>query len=86
MEILRSVEENKSIEPGRSRPTVSSASPSRISTKSDKPPAARFWPARTIFDGSNSLPMRRPPPLSLRPASFSLRSTTGLPKGSTRSI
>jgi hypothetical protein len=37
------------------------ASPSRISTRSDKPAAVKFSRARLTFDGSNSVPMSRPP-------------------------
>ncbi|MOA24709.1 hypothetical protein D3C78_1453990 [compost metagenome] len=49
---------------GRSTASVSNASPTRISTRSSRP-ASRRWPAaRRAFSGSNSVVIRRPPPLS----------------------
>ena len=45
-------------------PASRSASPSRISTRSMRPPAVRLSRARATLDGSNSVVIRRPPPLS----------------------
>jgi hypothetical protein len=53
---------------GRSRARVWRASPSRISTRSDKPAVATFSRACATFVGSNSVLMRQPPPLSLSAA------------------
>src|SRR5262249_25551891 len=67
---------SKSIVSGRSTLSVLSASPSRISTRSISPPSVRFFRARATLDGSNSLVIRRPPPLSLSAAP---RSTVDIP-------
>jgi hypothetical protein len=44
------------------------ASPSRSSMRSASPPAVNFSCARAALDGSNSVVMIRPPPLSRSPA------------------
>jgi len=53
---------------GRSTASVFKASPARISTRSSTPPAIMCSRALATLPGSNSLPIRRPPPLSRRAA------------------